>query len=150
MQHATTYILNLIIGSRLLSGNIDNFFNMVGSRLCSVMNRLSSELLVKNPSNDIPLLCHRVSLLKAQLPINCLQSLRAADIVSTQRGLGGSLMKISATKSPLMSWIVWHVCRPKLVGLSMYENSFIIKIRNTRPLHYWDYQNNKTYIIQFD
>jgi hypothetical protein len=109
---------------------------MAGSRLCSVMNRLSLELLVKNPSNDIPLLCRRVSFLKALLPIKCLQSLRAADIVSMQRGLGESLTKISATKSPSRSRIVWHVRRPKLVGLSMYKNLVIIKIKNTRPLHY--------------
>jgi hypothetical protein len=55
------------------------------------MNRVSSELLVKNLSNGIPLLCRRVSFLKALLPINFLQSLRAADIVIR----GGPIFSVS-------------------------------------------------------
>ena len=44
---------------------------MAGSRLCSVMNLLSLELLVKNPSNGVPPLYDMVRFLKSLLLVYC-------------------------------------------------------------------------------
>ena len=71
----------------------------------------------ENPRNGIPSLCASVSFLEASLPIKCLQLLRADDIVRKECGLGGSLTRISATKSSGSWSSVVYVHLVKLVRL---------------------------------